>query len=52
MNADELKKMQEIRNECTRKLDFLRQQQADIVRDFLAKKEKKQQEEILSKLNN
>lgn len=52
MNADEIKKMQEIRAEYTRRMDILRQQQADMVRDFLEQQEKKQQEEIMAKLNN
>jgi hypothetical protein len=41
MNADETKKMQEARAEYTRRMDYLRQQQADTVRDFLAQEEKR-----------
>jgi len=52
MNADEMKKMQEIRNEYSRRMDFLREQQASMVRDFLAQQEKQQQQAIMDKLNN
>jgi cephalosporin-C deacetylase-like acetyl esterase len=43
--------MQEALAEYKRRLDVMRQQQADMVREFLEQKEKKQQEEIMNNLN-
>lgn len=51
MDEDKDKKVQEVLVEYRRRMDALRQQQADMVREFLERKEKKQQEEIMNKLN-
>jgi hypothetical protein len=51
MDEDKNNKMQEALAEYKRRLDVMRQQQADMVREFLEQKEKKQQEEIMNNLN-
>ncbi|EKE10974.1 MAG: hypothetical protein ACD_15C00165G0011 [uncultured bacterium] len=51
MDQDKIRKMQEIRDEYTRRMDALRQQQADIVREFIMQRERKQQEQLMTKLN-
>ncbi len=52
MDEEQIRKMQEIRDEYTRRMDVLRQQQADLVRKFVMQREKKQQDEIMNKLNS
>lgn len=52
MNDEEKKKkMQEVLAEYTRRMDVLRAQQADIVREFVEQRDRKQQEQIMNKLN-
>jgi hypothetical protein len=53
--VDSMKKNQQIQEvlaEYTRRMDVLRSQQAEIVREFREKKEKKQREEIMNNLNS